>query len=44
MWTPRMQGDDEPVTGRALLANGSLTRLFWRLLDVLDYWLTQAQL
>jgi hypothetical protein len=26
------------------LANGSLTRLFWRLLDVLDYWLTQAQL
>jgi hypothetical protein len=26
------------------LADGSLARLFWRLLDVLDYWVTQAQL
>jgi hypothetical protein len=26
------------------MANGSLTRLFWRALDRLDYWLTQAAL
>jgi hypothetical protein len=26
------------------LADGSPARLFWRLLDVLDYWVTQAQL
>ena len=26
------------------MANGSLARLFWRALDALDYWLTQAQL
>ena len=28
----------------ALLANGSLARLFWRALDASDYWLTQARL
>jgi hypothetical protein len=28
----------------ALLANGSLARLFWRVFDDLDYWLTQARL
>ena len=33
-----------PVTGRALVANGSLARLFWRVFDDLDYWLTQARL
>jgi len=26
------------------LAEGTLGRLFWRALDALDYWLTQAQL
>jgi hypothetical protein len=26
------------------LDNGSLARLFWRILDALDYWLTQAML
>jgi len=33
-----------PVTGRALVANGSLARLFWRVFDDLDYWLTRARL
>jgi hypothetical protein len=33
-----------PVTGVALLANGPLARLFWRVFDDLDYWLTQARL
>jgi hypothetical protein len=34
-----------PVTGGALVANGSLARLFWRVFDDLDYWLlTQARL
>jgi len=28
----------------ALLANGSAARLFWRVLDALDYWLMQARL
>jgi hypothetical protein len=28
----------------ALLANGSLARLFWGVLDAFDYWLTQARL
>jgi hypothetical protein len=33
-----------PVTGEGLLANGSLARLYWRVVDDLDYWLTQARL
>jgi hypothetical protein len=33
-----------PVAGGASLDNGSLARLFWRILDALDYWLTQAML
>jgi hypothetical protein len=44
MCARRKQRDDEPVGGRAQLANGPLGRLFWHLLDTLDYWLTQAQL
>jgi hypothetical protein len=28
----------------ALLANGSLARLFWHVLDALDYWVIQARL
>jgi hypothetical protein len=30
--------------GRAQLADGPFGRLFWRTLDALDYWLTQARL
>ena len=26
------------VTGQALLATGSLARLYWRVLDAVDYW------
>ena len=26
------------------MANGSLAQLFWRALDALDYWVTQARL
>ena len=37
-------GTKSRLAGRALLANGPLGRLFWRTLDALDYWLTQAQL
>jgi hypothetical protein len=33
-----------PVTGEGLLANGSLARFYWRVLDALDYWVTQARL
>ena len=33
-----------PVMGEALLATGSLARLFWLVLDALDYWLMQARL
>jgi hypothetical protein len=28
----------------ALLVNGPLARLFWHVLDALDYWVTQARL
>jgi hypothetical protein len=27
----------------AIMADGTLGRLFWRVLDALDYWLTQAR-
>jgi hypothetical protein len=30
--------------GVAIMADGRLARLFWRVLDGLDYWLTQARL
>ena len=32
-----------PVVGGTLLANGSLAALFWRVLDALDFWLTQGE-
>ena len=31
-------------SGTAQMANGFLVRLFWRVADDLDYWLTQARL
>jgi hypothetical protein len=33
-----------PVTGPAAMATGSLARLYWRVLDALDYRLMQARL
>ena len=42
--TPMRSTVGWPVTGAGLLANGSLARLFWRVLDALDYWVTQVQL
>jgi hypothetical protein len=38
---PYVEGGEPSSRGRD---NGSLARLFWRLLDDLDYWLTQVRL
>lgn len=32
------------TTGKVSLANGPLARLFWPVLDTLDYWVTQTRL
>ena len=42
--TPMRSTVGWPVTGEGLLANGSLARFYWRVLDELDYRVTQAQL
>jgi hypothetical protein len=33
-----------PRDGSAIMADRPLVRFFWRVLDWLDYWLTQARL
>jgi hypothetical protein len=38
---PYVEGGEPSSRGRD---NGSLARLFWRVLDAFDYWLTQARL
>jgi hypothetical protein len=40
----RQGGLDRSGRHGALLANGSLARLFWGVFDAFDYWLTQARL
>jgi hypothetical protein len=44
-WGPiRQTGATNWERGTAQMANGFLVRLFWRALDAVDYWLTQAML